>query len=160
MSDVKVGDKADWANAPNGSMVRAKVGKRTFHVLRMDDVGHYAHVDHREDSAWESWEENGGSEAGFYWLDDLKYRPAVVVVAMGLTGRETAAELQRLAEVYEVREALAAGIPHVTPGMRHGVTRYFDDEATEKAKRLYAAGWRPGMTAEDAARLLAEVRDG
>lgn len=51
--------------------------------------------------------------------------------------------LRRLAEVFEVREAVAK--------------RWGADLADELSERLHAAGWRPGMTAEDAARLLAQA---
>lgn len=76
----------------------------------------------------------------------LRGGDSVTIVALGITGEETAADLQRLAEVFEVREAL----------MREDEDyAHLPLTATLAAERLHAAGWRPGMTAEDAARLLA-----
>ncbi len=85
-----------------------------------------------------------------------------------VTGQETAADLQRLAEVYEVRDALFTA-PDIVEFMHTSVEDMNSYECPEcsphepqawtwAAERLHAAGWRPGMTAEDAARLLAEVR--
>jgi hypothetical protein len=68
------------------------------------------------------------------------------IVALGLTGEESAADLQRLAEVFEVREYLIrSGDDAVWCGQELDVF----------AACLHAAGWRPGMSAEDAARRLA-----
>lgn len=80
---------------------------------------------------------------------------------MSLTGRESAEGLRRLAEVFEVREEL-----RVCPGLP-GFTRVYlggyliggfscGDGLTFWAERIHAVGWRPGMPAEDAARLLSE----
>lgn len=153
-------------------------------------------------------------------------RDKVTIIATGLTCQETAADLQRIAEVFEVREAIDwqvmdRGKP--PPGYEIRNTSYEDGDdevggygvmieewswydgggytdcaATEAAcvasaweffeeenappglnpysgpqawswywgrvaeggdlaERLHAAGWRPGMTAEGAARMLSEA---
>lgn len=81
------------------------------------------------------------------------------IIALGLTDQETADDLRRLAEVFEVREAVSrefavwrvvqqeAGGDDVFSAKGEDMDRCVD--------RLHAAGWRPGMTAEDAARMLA-----
>jgi len=109
--------------------------------------------------------------------------PDATIVALGLTGQESADDLRRLAEVFEVREALVAEVASQRPDRPGGLwpwTHLFDEafdrgrlrrcEAAEcpgglrcvtllaeLAQRLHAAGWHPGMTAEDAARLLAQT---
>lgn len=62
----------------------------------------------------------------------------------------------RVAELNEVQTN-----PEVVDGIRRVVGESGLRGAIEEMhRRLVKAGWRPGMTAEDAARLLAEVRDG
>lgn len=90
------------------------------------------------------------------------------IVALDLTGQETAADLQRLAEVFEVREALdratsprrqrPSGGGHDLTWTVHGTPLNIPVKETPDkfAERLHALGWRKGMTAEDTARLLAE----
>ncbi len=128
---VKVGDVVAWADVPDGALVR-------------------------EDGPSWPW--------GFY-------KERVTIVALGLTGQESADDLRRLAEMFEVREALTAG-PALGAGFCRvylgsddgtgdnligGFSGSFEAARSVWAKRLHAAGWRPGMTAEDAARMLAEA---
>jgi hypothetical protein len=109
----------------------------------------------------------------------------VTIIALNLTGQETAADLQRLAEVYEVREVLTAtlieprgpyepafwliGLPcgpglfdHKTEDGEDGITAMEVGSGTDRdvalqaaAERLHAAGWRPRDSAARAAELLA-----
>ena len=91
---------------------------------------------------WHSWDEDET------WMPhpSSQWR----IIATNLTGSETVADLQRLAEIFEVREQL------LDPGVA-GFTKTSSDEMENWARRLYDAGFRRGMTAEDAARLLAEA---
>ncbi len=104
---------------------------------------------------------------------DIRNPGPVTIVALSLTGQETADDLRRLAEVFEVREALRLRAWRKDSHLPwHTSLRPFDEDGVvasgktaeeaiqAAAERLHSAGWRPGMTAEDAARLLAEVRHG
>ena len=146
MENVKIGDVVAWAEVPSGALVRTHGGD---FALRVGDDGHWVRLvgeikmDWTRAGAWGGWSFDEG---------EVVDEGASAIVALGLTGQETAADLQRLAEVYEVREVLrfwksrefAQLFGHLNPN-------------DTLAERLHAAGWRPGMTAEDAARLLAEV---
>lgn len=141
MSDVKVGDVVAWENVPDGALTRTPVI-----IQRHKDIGRMPF-------------------AGIVWVSPWRYPVAKMctIIALGLTGRETAADLQRLAEVYEVREALSVmSMDAIRPILDEtfAVARADGDWRSFVAALLHAAGWRPGMTAEDAAHLLAEVRDG
>lgn len=59
-------------------------------------------------------------------------------------------------EVFEVREAMLIALPW---SARLEPSRLSVDPCGDLAERLHAAGWRPGMTAEDAARRLAGPQD-
>lgn len=111
---IKVGDVVAWADVPDGTLARYGDG---CYFLRLGNLDTDRLV---RDWTWstQDWDR-------------------VTIIAMGLTGHETAEDLRRLAEVFEVREALTAvGGP------------------AELAERIHAAGWRPGDTAERAALLL------
>lgn len=134
MSDVKVGDVVAWRDVPDGALVR----QGRFYYLRIKAKGWCVY----SADAWRAFAR---------WLDGAESKPwawhgagDVTIIALGLTGQETAAELQRLALL---------NLPIAAIG------REFADPQV-LAERLHRAGWRPGMTAADAARLLAEVRDG
>lgn len=95
-----------------------------------------------------TWGTGGLLDEGARW--DL-LAGEVTIIALNVPTDATADDLRTLAEVFEVREATrpwesrdwAALFGYLNPP-----DTLFD--------RLHAAGWRPGMTAEDAARLLAE----
>lgn len=140
---VRVGDMVAWANVPDGAMVRWLWDGHgnEFYWRR------HAHVASRvcsHDGVW--------CKAG---RDDGAFAPSetVTIVALGLTGRESAADLRRLAEVFEVREALWKTVDAYQAGWGDP----WELAEVWLAERLHAAGWRPGMTAEDAARLLGEA---
>lgn len=156
MPIVNVGDVVAWADVPSGALVRADIG--AFYVERG------------------AWRYRVHSACASFWAREIAGHPErarntgeqVTIIALGLTGQETAADLQRLAELFETREALRKAL-RTEPGLS-GFTRVYlggmmvggfsgGDGLTYWAQRLHAAGWRPGMTAEDAGRLLAEVRD-
>lgn len=143
----KIGDIVAWADVPSGAMVRWRWdghGDEFYwkrHRFVASRVGTH-------DGRWRGPGDDNGSFA--------PHEP-VTIIALDVPADATADQLRELVEVFEVREAIAAGVAHTTPGMQHVCIRYFDDDATRMAGRLHAAGWRPGMTAEDAARLLAEV---
>lgn len=100
----------------------------------------------------------------------------LTIVALGLSGDESADDLRRLAEVYEVRYFLTYGDQRKSGAANRDEVQAIEraawpyvgavegeTHATIKdrcAEILYAARWRPGMTAEDAARLLAAADRG
>lgn len=148
MTAPRVGDVVGWADAPDGALVReqdgamcARFGTRCLSALyRPDDWGY---------------------GAGGQW-DLAATDLPVTIVALGLTGQESADDLRRLAEVFEVRAALLASptVVDVLHEHMYGCPRCNPDSSaawTGAAARLHAAGWRLGMTAEDAARLLEQA---
>ncbi len=162
---VKVGDVVAWSlcgPVPWGALLRHRPG---WIALRSE--GRFRWVQMAGEWRYEprQWGSGGALEEGARW--DL-FEGEFTIIALGLTGQETAADLQRMAEVFEVREALKVVQSlygganwfvmlgdHVWPwGFGSNKHRALD----VMSKRLHAVGWLPGMTAEDAARLLAEVR--
>lgn len=163
----KVGDVVAWDEVPDGALVRHHGSSQLHpgHALRVQGQGTWA----EEQGEWYPW-------AGM-WPWAAGGDGEVTIIALDLTGKETAAELQRLAEVYEVREAVADMLVCQHCGNMDPSVELFDDGTCsqpwctecdsemgtafdeEDIERLHAAKWRRGMTAEDAARLLAEADD-
>lgn len=144
MTAPNVGDVVAWEKVPDGALV--------LHMCHLyERHGRWGCTRAYWNGEWFSSYAEGWI-AGYQWsdlFDDDEPR----IVALGLTGQETAADLQRLAEVFEVREAFLA-LPGVD-GLRQAVGALFDEVFAPE--RLHALGWRKGQTAEDAARLLAEA---
>lgn len=155
-NEIKIGDVIAWKDVPDGALVRDDQARC---VMRRPRRGIYVLTSC-------GWLRTDGQ-----WLWGHGRPTPVTVVALGLTGDESADDLRRLAEVFEVREVLWEDACDQTwcvcVGQRVGQrvvvlhgwteeTKDLDDEQglTMAAERLHAAGWRPGMTAEDAARLL------
>jgi hypothetical protein len=142
---------------PSGALVREE--KRTFEggaTLFSLRIGDWYRVVHNA-TGWRDWAQRRP------WTEVLQL-PAwligdqVTIIALGLTGQETAADLQRLAEVFEVREAVAREFAvwrEVQYAAGGDEAMCATDEAVAVViERLHAAGWRPGDTAERAAELL------
>ena len=159
MTAPRVGDVAAWAAVPDGALAR-EVGsdKVRLHLHHADGTGEMV-------AAGGSFARLPPGVRRFPWsLFDMGQ--TVTIVALHLTGQETADDLRRMAEVFEVREAVMG-----EPALRRIVwTQAGEDEAVDPIcasddavsavlERLHAAGWRPSMTAEDAARMLAGGRD-
>jgi hypothetical protein len=172
----KVGDVVAWADVPDGAMVRwLWDGHGLEHFYRR-----HGHCVSRVGSYDGVWCRAGRDDGAF------DPRERVTIVALSLTGQETANDLRRLAEVFEVREVIARMLDADNaewywsctsddpkwPDSPHGISIQLHEwedsiEVADEATRtlaldvaagcLHAAGWRPGMTAEDAARLLAEA---
>lgn len=166
MSHIKIGDVVAWADVPDGALVLHMCHLYERHG-RWGCTRAYWNGE-RFSSYAEGW------IAGYQWsdlFDDDEPR----IVALGLTGQESAADLRRLAEVFEVREALDRLLvcPYCNneeptigeledgtisqPWCTECDTEMGEPHFADEAERLHAAGWRPGMTAEDAARLLAQT---
>ena len=148
---IQVGDVVAWADVPDGAMVRELAPSKRVWVRHSRTRGT------RRADPWGRWRE----EIALSWILLAPINLArtgsepVTIVALGLTGQESADDLRRLAEVFEVREALLA----LWDGKQPTWTGFILPSNVEViAESLHAAGWRPGMTAEDAARLLAEAR--
>jgi hypothetical protein len=155
---LKVGDVVDWADVPDGALVRDAQG---WHAIRMRGRGVYVGQPGEEWLPANPWSDDGR----WHWtrVEDAQ----ATIIAINRTGQETADDLRRLAEVFEVREVLSR---HRLPArvVVHGQTvmidRWMYDHADAGgdflgtvAVCLHVNGWRAGMTAEDAARLLAEA---
>lgn len=144
---LSIGDRIKWCATPRGSLVK------------MGDSVAWCRGEHG------SWVNLFGD-----WIRDLitilpwsrDYEDDVVVVALDVPADATADSLRELTERFEVREAwedVLDGMNNIARADNRAVVMYFDDpgrDARAFFDRLHAAGWRPGMTAEDAARLLAE----
>lgn len=157
---IEVGDKVAWADVPDGALVRPDNDARVY-SMRINGGGRYVCS---PKGVWRGFKEFPGTPWGWDTDADPPERTPAIIVALGLTGEETADDLRALAERFEVREAL-----NVRPMMigRLGVyvqaqrVWWQDGVTADKlrsliAERLHAAGWKPGMTAEDAARLLGQ----
>lgn len=154
MTSPKVGDVVAWADVPDGAMVRTPGGR---YAIRRDRLGTFVHVPGDHCDAW------GIDDFGWWGWSALADTQPSTIVALHLTGQETADDLRRLAEVFEVREAwenMPAHRGEPNPAEAAYVEALSGTPAEDAFfERLCAAGWRPGMTAEDAARLLAAARD-
>lgn len=158
MADVKIGNVVAWADVPDGALVRLERNEANgIHVVRRG---------HRWLRRWRIAVPGDGSQSArknrrdgserWIWLHDqplFEVYERVTIVALGLTGQETAADLQRMAEVFEVREALR----QTADAYAYGCGDSWEQTEQWLAERLHALGWRKGQTAEDAARLLQEA---
>jgi hypothetical protein len=138
----KVGDVLAWEQVPSGALVRGPWDERGFFVER---------------GAWRYRVKGALSSVWYSERSAQAYRAAnldtlVTIIALGLTGQETAADLQRLAEVFEVREAVKKWSREewVQMPRRGDMPGLLSDFVRD----LHAAGWCPGDTAERAAELL------
>lgn len=134
---IKVGDVVNRGrDVPPGALVKSSGGR---FIWRRGDEGQIVKVPGDEpwgvdDVWWWQW----------YATSDM-----VTIIAIDVPAGATAEHLRTLAEVYEVREAWR----ELTS--THDDEEDGDDALQAAAEHLHAAGWRPGMTAKDAARLLA-----
>jgi hypothetical protein len=150
---VKIGDKTTRHGVPDRALVRETSGDRCY-AVRLGDKGLFVGGEATwcgltdPSETWWSW--------GLAWeLCEVE------IVALDLRGDESAEELRRLAEVFDVRQAL-----RVEPGSPGFSRVYLNDELlggfsggdglTFWARRLHDAGWRPGDSPERAWELLAE----
>lgn len=165
MSTVKVGDVVAWDKVPSGALVKQG---HSF-IVRMGDGGWHVGG---PDGAWSSFSTWSDGEPSEPWPWKGSGIGLLSIVALNVRANATAADLQRLAEVFEVREVLQVEDAYqfkvgecyhffsVALG-RNVVSRVRGPGSADEARGwvatlLHRAGWRPGMTAEDAARLLAE----
>ena len=178
---IKIGDTVAWADVPDGAMVRTATRQAgVVHALRI--VGHGRFVSGtwgwRE---WDlRWEWSAEAEAPA-WLK----HPDPTIIALGLTGFESAEDLQRMAEVFDIRQHLdtatgdGAGGPWVADEERFSLwlalpdwqeieVAQVDDPAAGDdfwtvldlaARTLHAAGWRAGMLPSAAAHLLVRAAE-
>lgn len=144
-----------WEDVPDGALVRrAREEGGVFFYQRRGDRGWCVGGRTTEgDGYFEQMDDDGWPRP---WAHNDRGR--VTIVALGLAGQETADDLRRLAEVFEVREALRVLDTPWSLLYNHRTGEAHD--LGTLAEQLHAAGWRPGMTADDAARLLAEVHHG
>ena len=155
---LEVGDVAAWDATPSWALVR-------------DDRGEFAVKTH-DWAFWVGLRSQGacGRKAQWYPATQGRWNPAqvrgrVTIIALNVPADATADGLRELAEVFEVREVLrweAGSHPSfwrvfLGQAMIGGFSGSIGSGLDHWASRLHAAGWRPGMTAEDAARLLAEA---
>jgi hypothetical protein len=145
----RVGDVVAWDDVQDGWLVRDADGD---YALRIDGQGHYvATPNDIEGGGWESWEEMDSHHDAWPWNNSPSR--SNTIIATGLSGKETAADMQQLAEVYEVREALKAWPMSYWAILLRGAIN--NTSVDVWAQRLHAAGWRPGDSAARAADLLA-----
>ena len=107
MSEIKVGDVVAWADVPDGALVRSKAQTGwTCFYRRAGDFGDAAGLRRGPHDAGVFWP---ASEQLPFWRDVAVWKGwcpddhSVTVVALGLTGQESADDLRRLAEAFEVQ---------------------------------------------------------
>lgn len=177
----KVGDTVAWAEVPDGAMARFDIheGNAPMHQFyrRHAGCGTICGVTVPLD-AWAQWYDE---DADCPWdkmfgIDE----PPVTIITLGLSGSESAADLQRMAEIFDIRAHLDAATGDGAGGCWVADEEHFalwlalpdwqeiqvaqvadpaagDDFWTVldlAAQMLHAVGWRAGMSAEDAALLL------
>lgn len=157
MSNVKVGDVVAWEKVPKRALFRY----HECYEMRRDDEHHVlGYLVSGSEFSLDLEPGQWGFEAAFN-------KGEVTIVAVDVPVDLTIDGLRRLAEVFEVREALrhlfgltvspsnpvlqSAIMALVNFGRAHGLQTL--------AELLHTAGWRPGDSAERAALLLEEVRD-
>lgn len=138
---IKVGDVVDWDKVPSGALVRDTVGDFAVrHGGGRNTNGSWVKV---EGEAWIAFH-----GAWRWWIHDGQ--DPVTIIALDVPADATAEHLRTLAEVSEVREAV----------MRDAslwANEFTLEDLEDTVVTLHRAGWKPGMTAEDAARLVAEA---
>lgn len=143
----KVGDVVAWADVPYGAMVRVVVDDGLRLAVRGGWSGGWVF----QANEWVAYAPT------WAWRDRAWMADKATIVALNVPTDTTADDLRRLAEVFEVREALARWAFDDMRELDDAFTRNgvrIRPAITLLANILHAAGWRPGMTAEDAARLL------
>lgn len=141
---IKVGDVVEWAEAPDGALVRRDDGQ---HAIKSHGRGFWAGP---------SWCAPTQMWIWWVWSTEKRY-PHVTVIALNVPAGVTVDDLKRLAEVFSVREALLAmnKAPTMAFAVLLEVAHDPDDHSWDGlAQRLHAARWRPGMSAEEATRCL------
>lgn len=95
---VKVGDVVAWDEVPSGAMVKCEyvLGSDNTgdidYAMRIGDEGYWPKI---EEDDWQPFDAQWG------WLGTPKDIGITVIVALNLTGNETADELRALAEAFE-----------------------------------------------------------
>lgn len=90
---VKVGDVVAWDEVPSGAMVKCLFGLHIHYAMRMRDGGSWPAVDSKD---WMEFAVSWGWKGMPYGLTSDP-----VVIALVLTGNETANDLRALAEAFE-----------------------------------------------------------
>ena len=99
MNEIKVGDVVAWGKVPDGALVRRAVDDGGFFYLRRGEEGWC--VGKMQDDGEHYFE---ALPANLWPWQFRAYDTApVAIVALGLIGQESADELRRLAEAFEVR---------------------------------------------------------
>lgn len=167
-----IGDVVAWADVPDGALVfdrGSDMWPEPAYAIRRGDRGRWVHEERVTDWTltlaewpWQTGEDSGQGANG------------VSIVALDVPADATAEHLCELAGRFAVREDIASALRRADRGSRDPRDEFFaglivrvaaaradedeDEAATELAAQLHRAGWRPGMAAEEAARLLAEDR--
>lgn len=154
MNDIKIGDRVAWADVPDGALVSRIRGEGGVFFYQRNGASGWC-VGGRQ-SVGDGY---FGPMCNDGWTWNHIDRGPVTIVALGLTGDESADDLRRAAEVFEVRGATFTLDEFEMPAdLAHSLEELAEeDDAAARdllARRLHAAGWRPGMSAEDATRML------
>lgn len=145
-NEVKIGDVVPWSQVPSGAMVRCSMGD---HALRRGEAGCWVSLcDHWYNyRMWWPWDSEPGKHT----------RPPFTIIALNLTGQEPAAELQRLAEIFDVCEAFVEFFRAEEPADVHRLKLVMMALCDGAAEVLHAAGWRRGMSLAQAHKILSEA---
>lgn len=162
----RIGDTVALKDVSDGAMARiqgdfcVRIRSRGLFVF-LRNKGTWRAADEFDDAAKWEWR----------WPENEARLPATIA-AIDLTGQESAGELQRLAEIFEVYEDIYGALVRADKGSLDARDEYFaavivghaatvcgDDEqaaAYDLATRLHKAGGRRGIASEHAACLLAK----
>ena len=98
---VRVGDVVAWDDVPDGAYVFVNLDAERSYAMRRGDRGVYANVF----GVWHDW----SSGSAWRWPGaPMSTADDTIVIAVGLTGYETARELRVMAEAFEVQQDAAA----------------------------------------------------
>lgn len=137
---IKVGDMCGWLDVPDRGLARTKDGSVAY---RNQGRGVFVAQPGERWLGTRPWADEGKWRWGTMSLEET-----VTIIALDVPTDATAEQLRELAERFEIREHLiSTGDDSI----------WFGEDIDVIVPRLHRSGWRPGMTAEDAARLLAEV---
>lgn len=105
---IQVGDVVPFGHVPPATLARVKSGEGWMYVARMPVVRLQNGGTVAAHGAWVGWQNCPGCDdmwrdMAHEWEWKDTHHGSVQIVALDLTGQERARELQRLAEVFEVR---------------------------------------------------------
>lgn len=171
---IEVGGVAAWKHVRDGMLVRTH---DSAYALRMRGRGVFVGMPGEPWLPAHPWDDAGKWRWGSIERPGSTATPndQVTIVALDVPADATADDLRELAEKFDIREAVDAMLMCEHCGNTEPSIELLDDGTCsqpwctecdsemgapfdeEDVDQLHRAGWRPNMTIEDAARMLAEA---